>query len=87
MPIVFPPHDSGASPVTDEEIMLAAAIVPAPIPIMARGARGALLVRICCNSSNVAGVDARYTFVVVDNVVVVGVIVVVVVVVADFWMA
>ena len=87
MPIVFPPHESGASPVTDEEIMLAAAIVPAPMPIRARGAKGALLVRICCSSSNVVGVNARYTFVVVNNVVVVGVIVVVVVVVADFWRA
>ena len=47
VPIVFPPHEKGASPVIDDETAFTAAVVPRPIPNAAKGPNGALLVRMC----------------------------------------
>lgn len=46
MPSVCPPHESGASPVIEDETMFAAAVIPAPIPIAARGPSGVRRVRV-----------------------------------------
>ena len=47
MPSVCPPHESGASPVMEDETIFAAAVIPAPIPIAARGPSGVRRVRVC----------------------------------------
>ena len=44
VPKACPPHESGASPIIEDETAFAAAVIPAPIPIAASGPCGVLLV-------------------------------------------
>ena len=46
VPSVCPPHESGASPVIEDETIFAAAVIPAPIPIAASGPNGVRRVRV-----------------------------------------
>ena len=46
VPKACPPHESGASPVIEDDTAFAAAVSPAPIPIAANGPSGVLLVRV-----------------------------------------
>ena len=55
MPTVFPPHENGVSPVIDDEIAFTAAVVPAPMPIAARGANILVRVRVVVGVCIVVG--------------------------------
>jgi len=46
VPKACPPHESGASPVIEDDTAFAAAVIPAPIPIAANGPSSVLLVRV-----------------------------------------
>ncbi len=52
------PHESGASPVIEDDTAFAAAVMPAPIPIAASGPSGVLRVWVCgIRIAGVGGID------------------------------